>query len=190
MATVEDSEGERVVGHVMLSGCRLDVPERLVAVYTLSPLGVLPEFQRSGIGNALIGHAMSAADAQGIPLVFLEGHARLLRHTALRQRRAAGLPAADAAVPAGRVPGRPAVSVRGLDARHPRLLRRLLRSRLRRPARRTATRAPTIRRQMTHRVSGPVTPRYATADLTTDRRQQHDLGNDRARVARRPSLTD
>ncbi|MEU6206566.1 N-acetyltransferase [Micromonospora musae] len=73
VATVDDAEGERVVGHVMLSGCRLDALERLVAVYTLSPLGVLPEFQRTGIGTALISEALSAADAQGVPLVFLEG---------------------------------------------------------------------------------------------------------------------
>jgi putative acetyltransferase len=73
VATVEESQGERVVGHVMLSGCRLDAPERLVAVYSLSPLGVLPDFQQSGIGTALIRHALSAADAQGVPLVFVEG---------------------------------------------------------------------------------------------------------------------
>lgn len=73
VATVDDSHGDRVIGHVMLSGSRLDAPERLVAVYALSPLGVLPEFQRAGIGTALIGHALSAADAQGVPLVFLEG---------------------------------------------------------------------------------------------------------------------
>lgn len=73
VATVDDADGERVVGHVMLSGCRLDAPERLVPVYSLSPLGVLPEFQRSGIGTALIRHALAAADAAGVPLVFLEG---------------------------------------------------------------------------------------------------------------------
>jgi putative acetyltransferase len=73
VATVEESQGERVVWHVMLSGCRLDAPERLVAVYSLSPLGVLPDLQRSGIGTALIRHALSAADAQGVPLVFVEG---------------------------------------------------------------------------------------------------------------------
>jgi putative acetyltransferase len=73
VATVDDTEGDRVVGHVMLSGCRLDAPERLVAVYSLSPLGVLPKFQRSGIGTALIRHVLSAAEAQGVPLVFLEG---------------------------------------------------------------------------------------------------------------------
>src|SRR5215211_5802239 len=37
---------ERVVGHVMLSACRLDALPRLVDVLSLSPLGVLPEFQR------------------------------------------------------------------------------------------------------------------------------------------------
>lgn len=65
--------GDRVVGHVMLSACRLDAPPRLVDVMSLSPLGVLPEFQRQGIGTALITHVLAAADSQGIPLVFLEG---------------------------------------------------------------------------------------------------------------------
>ena len=65
--------GGRVVGHVMLSACRLDALPRLVDVYSLSPLGVLPEHQRRGIGTRLIEHALAAADRQGIPLVFLEG---------------------------------------------------------------------------------------------------------------------
>lgn len=65
--------GDRVVGHVMLSACRLDALPRLVNVYSLSPLGVLPEHQGHGIGTKLIEHALAAADQQGIPLVFLEG---------------------------------------------------------------------------------------------------------------------
>jgi putative acetyltransferase len=67
------TRGGRVVGHVMLSACRLDALPRLVDVYSLSPLGVLPEHQRHGIGTRLIEHALAAADRQGIPLVFLEG---------------------------------------------------------------------------------------------------------------------
>ena len=63
----------RVVGHVMLSACRLDALPRLVDVYSLSPLGVLPEHQRRGIGTRLIEHALAAADQRGVPLVFLEG---------------------------------------------------------------------------------------------------------------------
>jgi putative acetyltransferase len=62
-----------VVGHVMLSACRLDALPRLVDVYSLSPLGVLPEHQRRGIGTRLIEHALAAADQRGVPLVFLEG---------------------------------------------------------------------------------------------------------------------
>jgi putative acetyltransferase len=66
----------RVVGHVMLSACRLDALPRLVDVFSLSPLGVLPEFQRQGIGTRLVAHALAEADGQGIPLVFLEGSPR------------------------------------------------------------------------------------------------------------------
>lgn len=45
-------------------------------VLTLSPLGVLPEFQRQGIGSRLVAHALAAADGRGVPLVFLEGPPR------------------------------------------------------------------------------------------------------------------
>jgi putative acetyltransferase len=68
--------GERVVGHVMLSACRLDALPRLVDVMSLSPLGVLPEFQRRGIGTRLVADALADADSRGIPLVFLEGSPR------------------------------------------------------------------------------------------------------------------
>lgn len=63
----------RVTGHVMLSASRLDAPPRLVDVYVLSPLGVLPGFQRRGIGTRLVEHALAAAAGRGVPLVFLEG---------------------------------------------------------------------------------------------------------------------
>jgi putative acetyltransferase len=65
--------GERVVGHVMLSACRLDALPQLVDVLSLSPLGVLPEFQRQGIGTQLVADALAGADSRDIPLVFLEG---------------------------------------------------------------------------------------------------------------------
>jgi putative acetyltransferase len=68
--------GGRVVGHVMLSACRLDALPRLVDVFSLSPLGVLPEFQGQGIGTRLVARALAEADGQGVPLVFLEGSPR------------------------------------------------------------------------------------------------------------------
>lgn len=64
---------DQVVGHVMLSACRLDSQPRLVDVLSLSPLGVHPDHQRRGIGTQLIKAALEAADDRGVPLVFLEG---------------------------------------------------------------------------------------------------------------------
>jgi putative acetyltransferase len=69
VATLEGT----IVGHVMLTASRLDAPARLVDVYVLSPLGVLPGFQRRGIGSALIRNALAAAEREQCPLVFLEG---------------------------------------------------------------------------------------------------------------------
>ena len=64
----------QVAGQVMLSASRLDAPPRLVDVYVLSPLGVLPGLQRRGIGTQLIEHALAAAREVSVPLVFLEGN--------------------------------------------------------------------------------------------------------------------
>ena len=65
--------GGRVVGHVLLSASRLDAPSRLVDVLVLSPLGVRPGHQGRGLGTRLVRAALDAADARGVPLVFLEG---------------------------------------------------------------------------------------------------------------------
>ncbi|GAA1015973.1 hypothetical protein Aple_011170 [Acrocarpospora pleiomorpha] len=49
----------QVVGHVMFTRSLLDAPRRLVNVQALSPLGVLPEHQRQGIGSALVRAGLS-----------------------------------------------------------------------------------------------------------------------------------
>ncbi|WP_155391913.1 GNAT family N-acetyltransferase [Catellatospora paridis] len=67
------THGDLIVGHVLLSACRLDAPVRLVDVYSLSPLGVHPDHQRHGLGTRLIAAALAAADEARVPLVFLEG---------------------------------------------------------------------------------------------------------------------
>ncbi|HEX2774434.1 MAG TPA: N-acetyltransferase [Micromonosporaceae bacterium] len=65
-----------VVGHVLFSRGLLDAPRRLVPVQVLSPLAVLPEQQRRGVGSALIRAGLHLLDARGVPLVFLEGDPR------------------------------------------------------------------------------------------------------------------
>ncbi|HEU5268493.1 MAG TPA: N-acetyltransferase [Jatrophihabitans sp.] len=65
-----------VTGLVQLSRGWLDAPARLVEVLVLSPLGVLPELQRRGIGTALVRAAVDTARELGFPLLFLEGSPR------------------------------------------------------------------------------------------------------------------
>lgn len=64
----------RVVGHVMFTRSLLDAPRRLAAVQVLSPLAVAPEWQRRGIGSALVRHGLDILDGRGVPLVWLEGN--------------------------------------------------------------------------------------------------------------------
>lgn len=61
------------VGHVMLTRSWVDTPERLLDVLVLSPLSVVPEHQRQGIGRALVHRALTEAADAGCPAVFLEG---------------------------------------------------------------------------------------------------------------------
>jgi putative acetyltransferase len=62
-----------VVGSVLFVPGLLDAPRRLVPVYTLSPLAVLPARQRQGIGSALVRGGLQEMAERGVPVVFLEG---------------------------------------------------------------------------------------------------------------------
>jgi putative acetyltransferase len=72
VSLVAELRGE-IVGHVQLSTCWVDAPDRLVEVLSLSPLSVLPRYQGHGIGGCLVREALQAAQQARWPLVFLEG---------------------------------------------------------------------------------------------------------------------
>lgn len=72
LSLVAEVDG-RVAGNVMFTRSLLDAPPRLVDVWVLSPLAVLPEYQRQGVGRALIKRGLDIAEEQRVPLVFLEG---------------------------------------------------------------------------------------------------------------------
>jgi putative acetyltransferase len=55
LSLVAEERGE-VVGHAMFTPSWLDTRRRLVDVQVLSPVGVEPDWQRRGIGSALIRH--------------------------------------------------------------------------------------------------------------------------------------
>lgn len=65
IATADDE----VVGHVMCSRATVDGR----ALLGLGPLGVLPAYQRRGVGHALMHGVLAAADALDMPAVALLG---------------------------------------------------------------------------------------------------------------------
>ena len=73
LALVAEADGE-VVGHVMISGARLDGDDAVSwPIVMLSPLAVAPSHQGRGVGGALVRAVVGLADERGEPLVVLEG---------------------------------------------------------------------------------------------------------------------
>ncbi|OHV29116.1 MULTISPECIES: GNAT family N-acetyltransferase [Pseudofrankia] len=72
LSLVAEHDG-KVVGHAMWTRNLLDAPRRLVEVQVLSPLAVVPEHQKRGIGSALIHRGLDILAESSVPLVFLEG---------------------------------------------------------------------------------------------------------------------
>ncbi len=72
LSFVAETEG-RLVGHILFTRSLLDAEKRLVDVLVLSPLGVRPDYQRRGIGSALVRFGLEQVRDRPEPLVFLEG---------------------------------------------------------------------------------------------------------------------
>jgi len=70
---VAELDGD-LVGHVGVSAAWLDARERLVDIWMLSPLSVLPDHQGQGIGTTLLNAAVERArTTPGVPMLVLEG---------------------------------------------------------------------------------------------------------------------
>lgn len=64
----------RLAGNIMYSRSKVISPGGLEhQVLTFGPLSVLPEFQRQGVGSALVGHSVDAARAIGYEAVLIYG---------------------------------------------------------------------------------------------------------------------
>lgn len=69
-----------LVGQVLFSRLRVDRGKgRVVEAAALAPLAVRPEYQRQGIGSALIQAGITACSARGLAGVVVLGHPRLYR---------------------------------------------------------------------------------------------------------------
>ncbi|MGW1076921.1 GNAT family N-acetyltransferase [Streptomyces sp. NPDC002537] len=70
LSLVAEAPGHGVVGHALLTRCLVgDVP-----ALVLAPVAVLPAYQRSGAGSAVVRAALEAARARGEHMVTVLGH--------------------------------------------------------------------------------------------------------------------
>ncbi|HBB35722.1 MAG TPA: GNAT family N-acetyltransferase [Cyanobacteria bacterium UBA8803] len=67
-----------IVGHILFSYIDL-VGQDTLQVLGLAPLAVQPEYQRQGIGSALVRAGLNAADTRGESLVIVLGHPQFYR---------------------------------------------------------------------------------------------------------------
>jgi putative acetyltransferase len=64
----------QIVGHVLFTPVSIDDADSSVSVTGLAPMAVLPEFQRRGIGSALVDAGLDACRSAGYDLAVVLGH--------------------------------------------------------------------------------------------------------------------
>ena len=86
VATVDGN----LAAHVAFTRGWIDAQARLVEVLILSPMSVVPDYQRQGIGSRLIRDALTSLHQRDDPLVFLEGDPRFYSRFGFRPGGEAG----------------------------------------------------------------------------------------------------
>jgi putative acetyltransferase len=110
LALVAEDEGE-IVGYVMFSYAELAEGGR---VLMLSPLGVRPDRQQTGIGSALVEEGLRRARELGEPVVIVEGDPRYYSRFGFQRASELGFDDPHEGIPDG------AYQALALAAQHPR----------------------------------------------------------------------
>jgi putative acetyltransferase len=71
LVAVKDS---RVVGHILFSRIHIDTAKGKVAVLSLAPIAVLPEYQNIGIGSQLVRIGLEKCRTSGHSIIVVIGH--------------------------------------------------------------------------------------------------------------------
>jgi len=70
---VAETDGQ-VVGHILFSDLRIITDTGTIPALALAPMAVLPEFQKQGIGSALVRTGLAHCQEQGHRIVIVLGH--------------------------------------------------------------------------------------------------------------------
>lgn len=73
LSFVADDDG-KVVGHIMFSPVMISGTEEPIWGMGLGPMAVLPEYQRRGIGSALVKEGIRILKDRNCPFIILVGH--------------------------------------------------------------------------------------------------------------------
>lgn len=67
-------DDDKLVGHILYTKAIITPTETSVSAQILAPLAILPEAQKSGIGQKLINEGLKQLQTSGTELVFVLGH--------------------------------------------------------------------------------------------------------------------
>lgn len=70
----DPNEKNKIIGHVLFYPIQVSSEQRDIKSLALAPLGVLPSFQKKGIGSKLVFEGLKIANSLGFECVFVLGH--------------------------------------------------------------------------------------------------------------------
>lgn len=82
-----------IIGHILFSPVTIETNEGPVEALSLAPMAVRPEYQRKGIGTALILQGLEMCQRMGYGLVIVIGHPHYYPRFGFSPARAKGLEA-------------------------------------------------------------------------------------------------
>lgn len=65
---------QRVVGHILFSGISIHTSDQIYPALSLAPMAVLPDYQRQGIGSALVRRGIEECRRLKYQMVIVIGH--------------------------------------------------------------------------------------------------------------------
>lgn len=95
LSLVAELDG-RIAGHIMFSDVTVASPAGGHKILGLAPLAVLPEYQKQGVGSALIQASVEECRHMGVKAIFLLGHVSYYPRFGFAPARLRGLVYQDA----------------------------------------------------------------------------------------------